>query len=235
MTRPPAQLNAYWGQTHKPLANLAFIVPLLLVYEAGVALIGTDLLSRSHIHAFLAKFDAGAEYFSALLIVVVLVAQQFAGKHPWRLRPATPAIMALEAAVLAVPLLSLGLLLGHHSGAIAGGWPRSELARDLLSCVGAGIYEEFLFRLAWLAAAALLLVDLLNVPKDAAVAVAVFTSAAAFALYHFVGAGAILWGRFAFLLLAGAYLAGVYLLRGYGVAVGVHVAYNMMVLALRGA
>lgn len=224
MTPPPAQLNPYWAQTRKPLANLLFVAPLLVAYEAGVALTGTDLLSRSHVQRFLSEFGAGAEYLSALLIVAVLLAQQVAGKHTWRLQPFVPVLMVLEAAVLAVPLLALRLLVA--------GPPQGETAQRLLDYVGAGVYEEFLFRLVWMAAAALVLVDLLSLPKDIAAAVAVVTSAAAFALYHFIGAASIHWGYFAFFGLSGAYLAGVYLLRGYGIAVGAHVVYNMVVLAL---
>ena len=95
MTQPPAQLSPYWTQTRKPLANLLFVAPLLVAYEVSVALTGTDLLSRSHIQRFLNEFGAGAEYLSALLIVAVLLAQQVAGKHSWRLRPSVLALMAL--------------------------------------------------------------------------------------------------------------------------------------------
>ncbi len=231
MTRSPAPPAPYWAQSCKPLANLVFVAPLLVAYEVGVALTGTDLLlSRGHIQSFLREVGAGAEYLSAVLIVAVLLAQQAAGRHPWRLPPVVPGLMALEAVVLAMPLLALAMLNGGAPAAP----PTGSLLRGVLEGVGAGIYEEFLFRLAWLALAGLVLVDLLSLPKDVAVTVAVLTSAVAFALYHFVGAESIHWGRFAFLLLAGAYLAGVYLLRGYGVAVGAHVVYNM-ILVFRGA
>ncbi|MFW6154021.1 MAG: CPBP family intramembrane glutamic endopeptidase [Planctomycetota bacterium] len=234
MTPPPAQLSPYRAQTHKPLANLVFVAPLLAAYEVSVALGGTDLLSRSHLQRFLSEIGAGAEYFSALLIVAVLLAQQIAGKHPWRLPMFVPALMVLEAVLLAVPLLGLGLL-GNHAVATAGARPGGEVVHLLLACIGAGIYEEFLFRLAWLAVAGLLLVDLLSLPKDVAVAVAVLTSALAFALYHFTGPAPVAWPAFAFFALSGTYLAGVYLLRGYGVAVGAHVVYNVVVLAISGA
>ena len=64
-------------------------------------------------------------------------------------------------------------------------------------------------------------------------AMAVAACSVLFALYHFPGAEPVIWSRFLFYALAGAYLAGVYVVRGFGLAAGAHIFYNMAVALLR--
>ena len=85
----------------------------------------------------------------------------------------------------------------------------------------------------------LLLVDVWEGPKVGMAVIALGLSAIVFSLYHpQVWAGAtmtsqLLWRPFLFRALAGGYLSGVFLLRGYGITVGAHVVYNVyIVLAL---
>jgi len=227
--------EGYWAETQRPLYSLLFVAPMLVAYEIGLTVgrIDSGVLARSHIQVLLAEVGAAAEYLSAMLIVAVLLAWHVAGRHAWRVNAAVLIGMALEAAVLAIPLRALSLL-SNQAVAMSAAAEGPGVVQVAFTRVGAGIYEEFFFRLVWLSLASLLLADLLSVPKDIAAAVAVVTSAAAFAAHHFWGAGPIVWWKFAFFFIAGGYLAAIYLLRGFGIAVGAHVLYNLIALALDG-
>jgi hypothetical protein len=111
-----------------------------------------------------------------------------------------------------------------------GHWPS-----QLVFSVGAGIYEELLFRLIAIALLHLLIVDLFKVPHKVGATLAVLISSVAFALYHFSEANPFAWASFTAYMVAGVYFALIYLGRGFGIAVGVHAMYDVFVVVLNQA
>jgi len=91
----------------------------------------------------------------------------------------------------------------------------------LVQSVGAGIYEEFIFRLLFVGLGLLVFSKLLGLRRDWVAVAAVVVSAVLFSLYHLPT------DRAVFYVLAGIYLGSLYLFRGYGIAVGAHAAYNI--------
>jgi membrane protease YdiL (CAAX protease family) len=100
----------------------------------------------------------------------------------------------------------------------------------VIGAVGAGIYEEIVFRLLLLSCVALVLRRGLGFSAPGSAALAIFVSAIAFAWAHFVGAGGepFAWRPFAYRLAAGLLLGAVFILRGLGVAVYLHAAYDAL-------
>jgi hypothetical protein len=234
MDRMPAgPLGRYWGATHAPLNCLVFILPFLVLYEIGVAGWGTDLLARTRLQSFLQQFGASAAHLSAVLVVAVLLAWQAVGRRRWKVDIMAVVVMYAESLVLALPLLGLGLIWGRMAGAAAVPTALAPsapgLAQDLLGAVGAGIYEEFLFRLAALNVLGLLLLDMLELNEDIGQVVAVLASAVLFSLFHPTVLAPWQWGKFIYFFVAGCYLALIYMGRGFGVAVGTHIFFDVIV------
>ena len=98
--------------------------------------------------------------------------------------------------------------------------------------MGAGIYEEFGFRLAGMSLVLFVCVDLLGLPKSHTAVVGVVLTSVAFSLYHFLGSESFLWPVFFFRATAGVYLASLYIARGFGIAVGAHALYNIVVASI---
>jgi membrane protease YdiL (CAAX protease family) len=122
------------------------------------------------------------------------------------------------------PLLkSLGVPLSHG--------PKADpaLAR-LITFVGAGIYEEILFRLVLFSGLALLL-RLVMIPAFVAVPFAAAASALLFSAAHHIGPYGEKMDTYIFLFrtMAGVFFALVYQLRGFGVAAGAHACYDVLV------
>ena len=67
------QRETYRWQTHRPLNCLAFILPMLLVFQLAAALYGTSLLAPRDLGRLLKHFGATAAYLPPLFIVLVLV------------------------------------------------------------------------------------------------------------------------------------------------------------------
>ena len=100
----------------------------------------------------------------------------------------------------------------------------------MIGFLGAGVYEEALFRLVLipLIYAAL---RVLQTPAVLASALAVTAAGLLFSLAHHAGSPgeAFTWFAFLFRWLAGVYFAWVFVVRGFGVAVGTHTAYDILV------
>ena len=135
--------------------------------------------------------------------------------------------MALESTLLAVPLVGVFYL---SPGGTTAHVPQGDWRLLASIYVGAGVYEEALFRLTAFAILSLLLIDLARIPQAVAVPLIVLTAASTFAAYHTLGAVEIPWQAFVFMTFRGTYYGVLFLARGFGVTVGTHVAYDLLVL-----
>lgn len=107
--------------------------------------------------------------------------------------------------------------------------PSGALSR-VISFVGAGIYEEVLFRLCLLPAC-FAAFRLLLLPARPAAMLAVLCTSLAFSLAHYIGPAAdqFLLFSFVFRALAGLFFAALFVLRGFGITAGCHAAYDVLV------
>jgi membrane protease YdiL (CAAX protease family) len=100
----------------------------------------------------------------------------------------------------------------------------------LIGFLGAGIYEEAIFRLALipLLYGAFRLLQATDLPAGT---LAVTGASLLFALAHHAGTPAepFTWYVFLFRWTAGVYFSALFLMRGFGVAVGAHAAYDVLV------
>ena len=239
MTKQPAQGSVFWEegylrQTLRPLNCLAFILAPLVIYQAHAMWYGTALLAPRDLARLLRYFGATDWLLPPMLIGVVLLLQHAIHRYPWRVRPAVLGGMLAESALWVVPLFSLNYLTNRLILAAGGTTQPPAWARQVLQAVGAGIYEEFIFRLLFLSLMLVVLVDLLELRKNLAAVAAVLLGAVLFSLYHFspaqlTGGAPFPWLHFVFRALAGVYLGGLYVCRGYGIAVGTHAFWNICV------
>lgn len=236
---------AYADRSTRPLHVLAFVTPLVLAYQVALLTVLRDPASQSLLtvaaHQRLADLFGAAPSGLALLlpgalVLLVLAAWHMIKRDPWVLRPATLAGMAGESLLWVLPLLTMAVLFGRvallqhdgQSGAAAPG-----LATLVALSVGAGVYEEFAFRMVVLGGAYWVLRDLLTLPQSWAVGVAVAVSAGLFAAYHTAAGETVRFdGLFFFRAASGVYFAGLYVWRGFGVVVGTHAAYDILVLTV---
>ena len=61
----------------------------------------------------------------------------------------------------------------------------------------------------------------------------IITSAVLFSLYHYLGHETPAWNTFFFRTAAGIYFAAVFIFRGFGVDVGTHAAYDLILVFLQ--
>lgn len=229
-----------WLST-RPLHILAFIFPFIVFYWVGSAMFlsrpgAIEAIKAERIlGGFFVAFGAASPYLIGLTLLVVLVIWHVLVGDRWRVRPRVVGIMAIESALWALPLLLLFAMMPGGAGlAQPGPGASATWTANLTTSIGAGIYEELLFRMVLIAAVHLLLVDFVGLASHQGNVIAVVLAALAFAIYHdeVVVAGAIQWSLLATYFAAGVYLGVLYLWRGFGIAVGVHAAYDIVVLVL---
>jgi membrane protease YdiL (CAAX protease family) len=245
--RPP---RGYLDVSRRPLHVLVFLLPLVIVYEVGSAVYladaahGTIETIRAHsiLLGFFQDFGIAGRFLPAAALVAVLLMWHVLNEDRWKLRPRVVIGMALESVVWTIPLVVLIALVllaggGGQLSAAAGGMaalPDMPWEARLTISVGAGLYEELLFRMIGIAALHLVLVDLARLSNRTGTAMAVLISAAAFAVYHDItlATGQIDVLKGLALLSAGVYFGVVYLTRGFGIVVGVHALYDIFVLVI---
>ncbi len=237
--------RSYWSEAREPLVCIVFLAPLMALYEMGVrwlengdaALLrnGADLWMRDGLN----RIGLGHPFLLPCLVVGLLLIWHVVRGSPWRFSADTLVGMTAESLLFALLLVTVGQLEGllfEGLGlapitlrALAAGlgtfpWPR------FVSFVGAGVYEEVLFRLCLLPACYVVL-RAVRLNRRAAWLTAIVASSLTFAAAHYVGPFADAWSAysFAFRTTAGVYFAVVFLSRGLGVAVGCHVLYDILV------
>jgi len=246
----PAPAGGYFERSRQPLEILALLAPLVVFYEAallGFLRAGDWVLTNRAHSSLLWLFDSlgiraerlllPALSLPALALVAVLLVWQVISRRPWSLHLPTVAGMALEASLTALPLIALGWLIVPLVGLAEAGGAASlrslPVPAQMAMAIGAGIYEEFLFRLVLLSMLHSIARRVPGVGERAAVTVAVVLSAVAFALYHpVVRDGGLVLHEALFLFGAGLWWGVLFVVRGLGIAVGSHAAYDCLVLLL---
>jgi hypothetical protein len=234
----------YWSIARQALNCLVFLLPLLLAYEAGVLWLGgpTGESLRNGadywMRCGLQQLGWHQVYVLPLLVVGGLVAWQIGGKYPWRTAPDTLFGMLAESLLYAFCLMIIGqvqdLVFRHWDRAVEVSMtfedPSSEVLSRIISYLGAGIYEEVLFRLCLLPVCYGVF-RLLLIPHRGAVSIAIVATSLFFSAAHYVGPGADQWAIFSFVFraIAGIFFAVLFVLRGFGITAGCHAAYDVLV------
>lgn len=108
------------------------------------------------------------------------------------------------------------------------------LPQTLLGGIGAGIYEEFLFRFLFLGGLVLVLHRGLRASPVWSVPLAILASAAAFSYaHHALGGEPYSHAAFLYRALMGVILGGAFCTRGLGIAVYAHALYNVTLELLK--
>lgn len=213
---------------------MLLLFPLVATYEFGALVIAptgplrADLVAYGLIQGLLGWLGAGGFWLPGVVLLLTLLIWHVLSGQPWRIRGWVLPLMLAESIFLAGPLLVLNRV------ALIASAPQADLAARIMVAVGAGVYEELVFRLYLISGLTLLLVRVLRAPKQAALWLVVGLAAVIFALCHAqpIGAEAFAWRSFLMRLAAGVYLSLIFIGRGLGVATGCHAAYNLILLAL---
>jgi hypothetical protein len=226
--------DSYLRETLKPLYCLVFVLPILLFFHWGTRNYSMGLLAEHDLRKVLSYFGGTAACLPPLAVISVLLAQHLLRRDRWDLRLRVIGGMCVESVLWIVPLMAVSHVITRMF--LTATQPASAGCLDsILIGVGGGIYEEFVFHLLAIGLFMLIFVDAFALPKTQVAISAVVVCAVLFGLFHtnvppFYGSEAFSGEAFAFRILAGLYLGAIFILRGFGIAVGTHIMWNIYVV-----
>lgn len=257
--------DSYLERTSRPVYAIMFLLPFIVFYEVGTFFINTDTLNQSQVRVvafvWLQEFLGYLGYNGKLawaapplVVILILLGLQLASRKRWNFGWSDIGPMWVECILLAIPLIVLSLFVNNPDALgfadqgtsffcssvmplQSGDVPHAgTLLASMVTGVGAGIYEELVFRLILICVLMLFFQDLLGVEHRVSVILSILISAGLFsAHHHYVFLDGQLtqstqfdWTAFGFRATAGVYFAGLFAVRGFGIAVGTHVFYDIM-------
>jgi len=241
--------SSYWVQTKRPIYALWIVLGMLVIYETGLAWVvrlaesplGQNELtapaarnwSEVQIQKLLGWLGVYGTFLSAAVVVGTLLAWQLAGRHSWRAKGGYFWGIMLEGIVYATVLgaISFGVQRVLASGA---GEMLADARFALVFSFGAGVYEEYVFRLLLVPVTVFVLRDGLDLSGKVSALGAALVSGLLFAASHHVGVMG--WEfsvvDFTFRSIAGMLFAFFFLARGFAVTSLTHALYDVGVTVL---
>ena len=241
--------DSYFNATRAPRHSVLFALPLLALYELLAFLLsksemsevrnGADVLLKSVFVAVGGRY--GLTAFSLVLLGTGAVLVWKDRRAHGEIRPRWFLGMLAESVIYAALLggiaSALTSLLLHGRLALAGSAAASPAATiaglglpsQLMISLGAGIYEELLFRVLLVSGLAALARLVFHWSAVAAGVFAALVGALVFSLFHYVGpfGDEFSLGSFTFRAVAGLLFSALYLLRGFGIAAWSHALYDV--------
>jgi Type II CAAX prenyl endopeptidase Rce1-like len=243
-------IRRYWALTRTPRYSILFVAPLLLLYEGMAAVLepatrgpavrnGADVL-LTRLFVLVAGYR-GPLVFGALGLgfAAWLVARDW--RRHGGVRGGVFAGMLLESVVLAsvfgvvVGTLTAGLL--HPMRALSmqtatGAMGSMSVPTQVMLSLGAGLYEELLFRVILVSGLAWLATRGLGISRWIGNLAAAFIGAAIFSAFHYVGpyGDAFTLRSFTFRLISGLFFSVLYVTRGFGVDAWTHALYDVFLV-----
>jgi membrane protease YdiL (CAAX protease family) len=224
------------------LTSLVLVFPLFLIYQVGVLftlpmLNGADFLTVFLFRnvgltttAYLGYTAAVAAAF-AVGVLILRKRQQFDPGLIWR--------VLIESGIYALTMGSLIVFVMTRvfgiSPRLAGGVADQGLIGRIVMSLGAGVYEESVFRLGIMGGLTLLGERLLGLRRWIAMLIALAISSVLFSAMHHIPpyGDPFTIGVFTFRILAGACFGLLFWFRGFAVAVYTHALYDLYVLIVR--
>ena len=230
-------MSNYWRYSRSAYYSAVAALPLLVIYEVLIVLSqsrywGIRNAADVWIRTFLMAFDLQAQHLTFVLIGISLALIPIAKSRARGIKLKANYFALMFAECLAFSLV-LGVLLQSilRLGGLSSGGPGSGLMQNLALSVGAGLFEEIIFRVILLNLLFLLLSPLLK-KKVVAAVVSVLLASFLFSLSHYVGTMADTWQLYSFMFrwAAGLLFTVLYFVRGFAITAYTHTLYDIWVL-----
>lgn len=235
MVAPAYFFHNYFRVTREPFHSFLISLPLIFSYELLVFLLnrsditglrnGADIIFRQ----LFSIFGIYGFYAVGLVLIIVFLVSYYFYDQSGRevhFRFYYFPLAIVESSVYAVVLFLIFSKISDFDISL-----NLNVKQNFVLVLGAGVYEEFIFRVILITGFNFFLTQILRFGKVSSYLLAIMASSFVFSLFHYLGAYGEVFVLRTFILrfLSGVYLAGIYLFRGYGLAAYTHSIYDMMV------
>ena len=228
---------SYLLKSRTSFYSFLFTLPLFFLYEANIVFLswddilvvrnGADFLMRNILESFdiYGLYGLGLVFFLGLLVTYIFFIKE---DHQQEVKVNFLFIMLAESmlwsVVLYFSLFKFMVLLMNPTG--------KTILQQVTLAIGAGIYEEFLFRVLLIAGLSGILGFVFMWDKTFKNIIAVVLSGGIFSAFHFMGEYGDFFSMELFLIrfFAGLFLGVLYMYRGFGITAYTHSIYDLIVL-----
>ncbi len=229
-------MKNYFKQSRSPFYSFIFILPLFIIYELGIYLIssgdlptirnGADVLLRK----ILVHFGISGVYGMALLLLIGVIITFFLNKGKFKDLKIKTNYFIISIFESILWSLVLFMIIAQGQLILASGSAKLFMQQLVLS-IGAGIFEEFVFRVLLVSGLAFVVGLFFKKQNILKMTIAIIIAAAIFSIFHFFGefADVPILSTFFIRFIAGIFLGYIYILRGFGIAAYSHSFYNVIV------
>ena len=230
-------MSQYLTVSKSPLYSFIFTLPLFLLYEVGIFLIssrdidqlrnGADVFMRQVLEIFgiYGMYGFGGTFLIGFLIAFI---RQKKNLRTSEIESRFLLIMFFEsivwATLLVIMMIKIPTFLSLSN--------EDHLIQQVVLAIGAGIYEEFVFRVLLISGLAILFGLIFNWGEFGKTFLSVIISSAIFSIFHFFGSygDTFSFPLFFVRFFAGIFLAMIYIFRGFGITAYAHSIYDLFVL-----
>ena len=230
-------MGNYWRFSRSAYYSVVSALPLLVVYEILVIMTqsrywGIRNAADMWIRTFLMAFDLRAQHLTFVMIGIAFALIPVAKTRSYGVKLKANFFLLMLAEAFTYSLLLGGVLQSILSlSGLAAGGPGNGALQNFALSLGAGLFEEIIFRVLLLN----LLFFILNYIFKNKVTTAVISVLAAsflFSLSHYIGSMADSWELYSFIFrwIAGMIFTVLYFIRGFAITAYTHALYDIWVL-----
>jgi len=231
---------SYLKTTSNIFYSILFILPMLFLYESmcWIQYFESSHELRNGADVFLRQMFFGFGEFSeilygAILIIIFLgmlwINRKVIGQG--RLKISFLLFMFLESLIWTAGFI---LIMGISENLLLSIMQRNVIPEQFYLAIGAGIWEELLFRAGAITLVSFFIEQGLGYSQFFAICIAILFSAVLFSLFHYIGVFGDVFTFKGFILrsIAGVFLGALYISRGLGIVVYTHIFYDMAIISL---
>ena len=231
---------SYWNVTKNIYYSLLFIFPMLFLYESMCWIQyfgqsaeirnGADVLIRQ----IIVGMGNGSEIVYALLLMIVLFGVMFLNRRGvinGKFKFTFLLLMIVESLVWCIGFV---IIMSVSEQLLLSIMERNIIPEQFYLAIGAGIWEELLFRIGAIGMIMFILKQIIGYSGMFSVVIAIFCAAGLFSLFHYLGpfGDVFTYKSFTLRAIAGIFLGSLYIFRGFGITVYTHIFYDMAIISM---
>ena len=232
------RFREYSKATKSPFYSFLFVVPLMMTYELAAFILnksdieglrnGADVVTKQILNLFGVAGFYGFSIF-VLAVLIWLFIHEMKDKE-FNLRYRYLFLMLGESLIYA---LVFGLVVGKITSIILQFPMVLTWKHQLVLSLGAGVYEEFLFRVVLITLFALIFTKVVGLKRMTSITLSIIISSLIFSAFHYIGpfGEPFLLRTFTFRFIGGLVLSILYVVRGFGITAYTHSIYDLLIVA----
>ncbi len=242
------QIKEYWYTSRHPFCSIISVLPVLIFYELIALSINqhqqfgirnaADVILKDLFFQMLIKHVSLHTIF-VIAAVLALIAIFFAFKNfktqRMHLQAGFFVMMFIESLIYAVllgPAIVEFTQILQKYVVLAQPFLNLSLPHKVMLSLGAGFYEEFVFRVMMVSGANFILINGLRFSPKLAGFIALLFSSILFSAFHYLGPFGEPFEMYSFIFrfMAGLIFGLLYIFRGFGIAVYTHTLYDLLIV-----